>query len=169
MENSENIDFMSEAIEQARLASKEGNFPVGAVLVIDGKLVDKGRNQLSTNSDWVSHAEMSLLIKNSSLIKKSKNSGKLVMIYTTLEPCLMCLGGSSLHRITKIVYASKDNFTGATNIDIKSLPINYQELIPKIEKINSFEMESKELLLKYMNENQSPKWNKARELMENTE
>ena len=168
MENP-NLIFMQEAIEQAKISSQEGNFPVGAVLVIDGELIDKGRNQLATNADWVSHAEMSLIMKNSSLIKERKNGGASVVIYTTLEPYLMCLGASSLHRISKIVYACKDNFTGATDIHIESLPNNYIELIPKFEKTDLFETESKELLLKYMNEHQSPKWDKARELMENTE
>lgn len=54
-----NIDehFMEIALEQAQISFADGNFPVGAVLVIDGVEIDRSRNLFSTNSDWISHIE----------------------------------------------------------------------------------------------------------------
>lgn len=124
MENDNRITFMKEAIDQALQSSMDDNFPVGAVLVIDGKIIDRARNLLNTNSDWISHAEMNLLIKNSSLIKKNRQNNIPVEIYTTFEPCLMCLGACALHRISRIVFTLPDNFTGSINaVDKKLLPV----------------------------------------------
>lgn len=61
--------FMKIAIEEARKSLSEGDFPVGAVLVIDDELVGKDRNSIHSNKDWTSHAEIKLLLKYSSLIK----------------------------------------------------------------------------------------------------
>jgi len=164
------IEFMKEAIDQALISSKDDNFPVGAVLVIDGMIVDKARNLLNTNSDWISHAEMNLLIKHSPLIKKSRQNDIPVEIYTTFEPCLMCLGACALHRISRIIFALPDNFTGSVNaINEKLLPVGYREIFPKIEETNSFRKESQEMLAKYMSEHKSPKWDAAKKLLEDME
>jgi len=163
--------FMEEAIMEAKLTFEQGNFPVGAVLVINGTLIDKSRNQLFTESNWVAHAEMNLFIKHSSLIKKRVNEGGSVEVYTTLEPCLMCLGAGALHRVARIIYSCKDNFTGARNIDKNSLPEDYKNLIPELVETDLFKKDSKDLLLQFMNkeENQSHKWNRRRDILENME
>jgi tRNA(adenine34) deaminase len=165
MENTKDDSrFMGLALEQARLSFSEGNFPVGAVLVINGKLIEGDRNLLQTNSDWISHAEIRLLIKHSSLIKKSKKENAVITLYTTLEPCLMCLGTSVLHRISRIIYACPDLYSGATCIKHESLPIGYQIIYPKIEA-GALKKESQDLLIKYMDAHISEKWQKASELM----
>ncbi len=169
MSISEKINFMELALKQAEISLKEGNFPVGAVLVINGKFVDQARNLLSTNSDWISHAEMNLIIKHSSLIRESRMENIPVEIYTTLEPCLMCLGSSVLHRISKIIYACPDKFTGAFGLRIQQLPERYAEIYPTIEEAGVFKKESQKLVLEYMGRRQTPKWKTASQLMEDIE
>jgi len=161
--------YLSEALEQAQLSYTDGNFPVGAVLVIDGKRIDSARNLLSTNSDWISHAEMNLIIKYSAQIKKSRNNGGSSVIYTSLEPCLMCLGTCTLNRISRIVYSCPDNFTGVAGVDFNLLPHGYKTMVPKLEVSAHFRDESKQLLMKYFADSQSSKWDKAKELMSDVE
>src|SRR3989344_3216536 len=104
--------FMEIAIKEAEISLDEGNFPVGAVLVVDDKLIGKDRNSIYSNKNWTSHAEMKLLSKYSSLIKEHvKNKNSVVTLYMSLEPCLMCFGASVLNRISRIVYACPDPFT----------------------------------------------------------
>ena len=79
------LKFMAQALEQAKLSSLDGNFPVGAVLVIDGEVIDKSRNLISTKADWISHAEMNLINKHSALIKQARNAGGECIIYTTSD------------------------------------------------------------------------------------
>ena len=155
---------MEIANEEAKIALDEGNFPVGAVLVIDGKIIGKERNSIHSNKDWVSHAEMKLISKYSSLIKDHvKNKNSEVIIYTSLEPCLMCMGASVLNRVSRIVYSCPDPFTGAANIDLETLPVGYKNMCPKISgglmKENSYN-----LVVACMQKQGTDKWNEALEL-----
>lgn len=154
-------EFMNIAINEAKIALDEGNFPVGACLVIDGKLVAQDRNSIKTNKDWISHAEMKLLLKYASLIKESiKNEKSEIILYTSLEPCLMCFGAGVLNRISKIIYACPDPFTGATHIHKNLLPIGYRNILPEISgglmKENSYY-----LVVKCMEKADTDKWKEA--------
>ncbi len=160
----EDRGFMELAIEQARISSSEGNFPVGAVLTIDGQLVDTSRNLIASNADWISHAEMGLLTKHASLIKKSRKNNLDVVIYTTFEPCLMCHGTSVLNRISRIVYACADPFTGASHIGPDLLPVGYASIFPKIEG-GLLKDESKEILIEHMSTHNPEKWKVALDLL----
>jgi len=137
-------------------------------LVINGKVIAKDRNMLHKKSDWISHAEMRLFIKYSALIKKRRKEGATVTLYTTMEPCLMCLGTSALHRVSKIVYACPDPFTGAANIKREALPVGYETAyrLPKVKK-GPMKEESRKLLLEYMRSHEPKKWRKAIELITN--
>jgi tRNA(Arg) A34 adenosine deaminase TadA len=82
----------------------------------------------------------------------------------------MCLGACTLHRISKIVYALPDNFTGSIKaVDKNTLPVGYKEIFPEIEVVELFRKESQELLAKYMNEHKSPKWDVAKKLLGDVE
>ncbi|MEI6843205.1 MAG: nucleoside deaminase [bacterium] len=156
--------FMKVAIDEAKISFNEGNFPVGAVLVIDGKLIGKDRNSIHSNKDWVSHAEMKILSKYSSLIKECiKDKNSVVTIYTTLEPCLMCFGASVLNRISRIVYACPDPFTGATDIDINTLHVGYKRMWPQISS-ELMRKDSYDLVIAYMQKQGTDKWNEALDL-----
>jgi tRNA(adenine34) deaminase len=166
MHAKEDIEFMRLALAEAQAGLDEGNFPVGAVLVIGNKLIDKGRNSIKTNSDWISHAEMLLLHKNSVLIKKSRKEKLLVTLYTTLEPCLMCFGAAVLHRISRIVYACSDPYTGATCVKLESLPVGYKEMWPASMEEGPFGNESQGLILQFTEKQGSAKWDKMSSLIE---
>lgn len=157
--------FMEIAIKEAKTSLDEGNFPVGAVLVVDGKLIGEDRNSIHSNKDWVSHAEMKLLSKYSSIIKDNiKNNKSIVTIYTTLEPCLMCLGASVLNRISRIVYACPDPFTGAVDVKLDTLlPMGYKKMWPQISS-GLMKADSYDLVVTCMQKQDTDKWNEALDL-----
>jgi tRNA(adenine34) deaminase len=126
--------FMNLALAEARAAVAAGDFAVGAALVIDGELVGTGRNALVTNQDWASHAEAPLLVKHSSLIQKQvRENGFRPTLYTTLEPCLMCLGTILVHRVGRLVVACPDPSGGTTHLDPASIKGWYAQNWPLVE------------------------------------
>lgn len=105
--------FMSIALDLARDALKNGEFPVGAILVYDNKIIARGMRTHSRGNavSEIDHAEINA-IKN--WIENGKPFfGKKTIIYTTLEPCLMCLGAIYINNIDTIVYAVEDPMGGA--------------------------------------------------------
>lgn len=109
--------FMNLALEEANKALQEGNLPIGAILMIDGKVIGTGRNSQVSNSDYFSHAESLLIGRHASEIKEaSKRKGK-IELFTTLEPCLMCFGTAVHSRVNRIVYACPDPLAGATGLE----------------------------------------------------
>ena len=156
----EDKNFMRVALNKAKEALNEGNYPVGAALVIDGKLIDTMGNSLNTGKDWASHAEANLIRKCSPTIKESiKSNGSEVVLYSTLEPCLMCLGSSILHRISRVVFACHDPHGGATNLDVKSLPRFYNKRWPLIES-GLFRDESYDLMIRFLENQTDESWKK---------
>lgn len=111
--------FWEYAIRLALQAEREGNLPIGCVICRDGTIVGEGRNAI-----WRPqfaphrHAEIEAL---ESLKAEDRSDGEGLTLYTTLEPCLMCAGAISLHRIGKVVFGSLDPFGGAV-AEIGSLP-----------------------------------------------
>ena len=107
----EDDKWMQIAIHEAIKAGSEGEVPVGAVLVKDGKLIAQAHNQPISKNDASAHAEIQLL----RIAGKKTNNYRLnnTTIYVTLEPCIMCLGAIINARIAKIVYGAHDLKTGA--------------------------------------------------------
>ena len=106
----EDEKWMQIAIQEAIKAEKEGEVPVGAVLVKNGLLIAKAHNQPISKNDATAHAEIQLIqaagkkLKNYRLTETS--------LYVTLEPCAMCLGAIMHARIKRIVYGAHDPKTG---------------------------------------------------------
>ena len=126
-------EIMALALDEAREAGKQGNFPIGNALTINGKLIDVGRNQLHTKGDWYSHAENKLIEKYSKLIRDETKKGSSIELYSTLEPCFMCFGTSLLHRIPKITFGCPDPYGGIVNLNPKNFPIFYRSRWPEIK------------------------------------
>lgn len=105
------IDFMMEALRQARIAYKKNEVPVGAVIVENGKIIAKAYNKNIKLNDPTAHAEV-LAIKKASKIKKSSRLDG-CDLYVTLEPCTMCSAVISLSRIRRIYYGANDTKFGA--------------------------------------------------------
>ena len=102
-------EFMSAAIEEAKMGLKEGGIPIGSVLVIDGKIVGRGHNRRVQKGSAILHAEMDCL----------ENAGRLSAVdyqkstlYSTLSPCDMCSGAALLYGIPRIVVGENRNFQG---------------------------------------------------------
>ena len=102
--------WMQIAIHEAINAEKEGEVPVGAVLVKDNLLIAKGHNQPISKNDATAHAEVQLIRAAGIINKNYRLTG--TSLYVTLEPCAMCLGAIMHARIERIVFGAHDPKTG---------------------------------------------------------
>ncbi|BCL60987.1 tRNA-specific adenosine deaminase [Desulfomarina profundi] len=120
--------YMRVAIEMARQALVEGEFPVGCVIVNDGKIVADGRrrNCKRDNGSELDHAEIIALRKFSE--KQIKVDLAKVTIYSSMEPCLMCFSTLLVNGITRFVYGYEDIMGGGTNLPVKMLSPLYRSL-----------------------------------------
>ena len=107
---SDDEKWMNLAIKQAIKSEKEGEVPIGAVLVKDGLLIAKAHNQPITTNDATAHAEVQLLRIAGKELKNYRLTG--TTLYVTLEPCAMCFGAMIHARIKRIVYGAHDPKTG---------------------------------------------------------
>jgi tRNA(adenine34) deaminase len=102
--------WMQRALELAHAAAAADEVPVGAVLVLDGRLLAEGGNLTRTTHDPTAHAEMVALRKAARRLGFSRLLD--ATMYVTLEPCAMCAGALVLARIRRLVYAAPDPKTG---------------------------------------------------------
>ncbi|HJT97098.1 MAG TPA: tRNA adenosine(34) deaminase TadA [Rhodanobacteraceae bacterium] len=103
---------MSHALDLARHAeSREGEVPVGAVLVLDGRIIGEGWNRNITASDPTAHAEILALRDAGRRLGNYRFPG--AELYVTLEPCAMCAGAIVHARLARVVFAARDPKTGA--------------------------------------------------------
>tara|TARA_B100000795_G_C22616939_1_gene367363 strand:+ start:159 stop:608 length:450 start_codon:yes stop_codon:yes gene_type:complete len=107
----EDNKWMQIAIQEAIKAENEGEVPVGAVLVKNGKLIAQAHNQPILKNDASAHAEIQLMRIAGQKTKNYRLNN--TTIYVTLEPCIMCLGAIMNARIAKIVYGAHDPKIGA--------------------------------------------------------
>ncbi len=127
----EDIYFMEYVLKLAKNAYDNGEVPIGAIVVVEGKIVGEGQNRKETQQDTVAHGEI-LAIQNA-----SKNLGTWRLnnstLYTNIEPCIMCCGAIIHARINRVVFCTDEpKFGGVisqTNLfDIPTLnhKVNYQ-------------------------------------------
>jgi len=117
------IYYMRLALEQAELSLREGNWPIGAVIELNGKVIAKAHNQVYTLNDRLAHAEMLALRPVQQELSENK---KQATIYTTYEPCPMCFGGIILSRIKKVVCGADLDNSGAMYFR-KELPLLFKQ------------------------------------------
>ena len=103
--------WMKIALKEAIKAEKEGEVPVGAVLVKDGVLIAKAHNQPILKNDATAHAEIQLIRNGGKNQENYRLTG--TSLYVTLEPCVMCVGAIMHARIERIIYGAHDPKTGA--------------------------------------------------------
>ncbi len=105
------ISCFQQAVQLALQAEELGNLPIGAVIAMDGKIIAQGKNAI-----WVPcynpnrHAEIEALRNVPERLWKSSRE---MSLYTTLEPCLMCLGAILLHQVGRVLFGSADYYGGA--------------------------------------------------------
>jgi tRNA(adenine34) deaminase len=99
-------EYMRRALELARRAQDEGEVPVGAVVVLDGRIVGEGWNRPIAAADPTAHAEIQALRAAAASEKNYRLTG--ATLYVTLEPCDMCLGAIFHARVARAVYGATD-------------------------------------------------------------
>lgn len=99
-------EFMRQALALAREAEARGEVPVGAVVVRDGKVIGRGRNEPIATSDPSAHAEIVALREAGRAIGNYRVEG--ATLYCTIEPCVMCAGALVAARITTLVFGARD-------------------------------------------------------------
>ena len=102
--------FMRQAIELAANAAGEGEVPVGALVVRDGKVIATGTNAMRSTSDPTAHAEIVAIRRAAELLGNQRLDG--CDLWVTLEPCAMCAGAISHARIARLYYAASDSKGG---------------------------------------------------------
>jgi tRNA(adenine34) deaminase len=103
--------FMHQALAQADLAAAAGEVPVGAVVVLDGRVVGAGHNQPIGASDPTAHAEVVAMRAAAAAVGNYRLTG--ATLYVTVEPCLMCVGAMVHARIGTLVYGASEPKAGA--------------------------------------------------------
>jgi tRNA(adenine34) deaminase len=102
---------MRHALAQARTAARLGEVPVGAIIVRDGKVIARARNEIRRKKDPCAHAEVIAIQRAARRLKNERLTG--CVLYTTLEPCAMCAGAIVLARLDMVVYGARDPTSGA--------------------------------------------------------
>ena len=104
-------EFMRLALKQAKIAASEGEVPVGAVIVREGKIIATGRNNREKTSLADGHAEMQAIKEACEKLGTPFLDG--CDIYVTLEPCPMCAGAILQARMHKVIFGAYEEKTGA--------------------------------------------------------
>jgi len=97
---------MGLALDLAREAATAGEVPVGAVLVLEDQIVGRGRNAPIERSDPTAHAEILALRQACAGVQNYRLEG--AILYTTIEPCVMCAGALVAARIARVVFGARD-------------------------------------------------------------
>jgi len=101
---------MEAALSEARGAGAQGEVPVGAVVVQDGRLIGRGGNRTIRDQDPSAHAEMLAIREAAGALGSWRLSG--CTLYVTLEPCAMCAGAIVLGRVERVVFGAWDDAAG---------------------------------------------------------
>lgn len=122
--------FFERAVELAREAEQNGNLPVGAVITLEGRIIAQGKNSAwSPAFNPNRHAEIEALRRvPQDLWSRSRD----MTLYTTLEPCLMCMGAILLNSIGRVVYGAADSYGGASGV-IGHMPAYFEEQVSRCE------------------------------------
>jgi tRNA(adenine34) deaminase len=102
--------WMHEALKEAQAAADDGEVPVGAVVVCEGRVIGRGRNQVESLQDPTAHAEVVAI----GAAAGAGESWRLddATLYVTLEPCTMCAGALLLARVGQLVFGASDPRAG---------------------------------------------------------
>lgn len=112
--------FMKKALQEAQEAYRQGEIPVGAVVVARGTIIARAHNLTETLTDVTAHAEMQAITAAANYL-----GGKYLhdcTLYVTLEPCQMCAGALYWSQISRIVYGARDMERGCINLNTKLHP-----------------------------------------------
>lgn len=121
--------WMREAIQEAKKAANQGDWPMGCVIVVDGKIVAREHNTGYSEQVRLAHAELKALLNAREILEQHKGEA---VLYTTHEPCPMCFGAIVMMKIGRVV----------TGIDIdESGSLNLQDHLPNFFQKEKFRFE----------------------------
>ena len=112
--------FMKKALQEAEAAFEKGEVPIGAIIVVENRIIARAHNLTETLNDVTAHAEMQAITSAANFL-----GGKYLQnctLYVTLEPCQMCAGALYWSQISKIVYGARDEERGCLNLKTKLHP-----------------------------------------------
>ena len=112
--------FMKKALQEAEMAFEKDEIPVGALIVIDNKVIARGHNLTEMLNDVTAHAEMQAITAAANFLGGKYLTG--CTLYVTLEPCQMCAGALYWSQISKIVYGASDENRGFTTMGTQLHP-----------------------------------------------
>ena len=135
--------YMKMALEQAELALKDGEFPVGCVILNRGSVIVRARRTNSTGAviNEIDHAEITALKQLAGILPPSERDQ--AVLYSTMEPCLMCYAAIMLSGIRRVVYAYEDAMGGGTACDCSRLPPLYRSamtVVPGVMRKESLDL-----------------------------
>ena len=119
------MTFMREALDLAEEAARNGEVPVGAVVVKDGQVLGRGSNRPISAADPTAHAEIIAMREAATKLGNYRLVG--CELYVTLEPCAMCVGAMLHARLARVVFGARDPKTGACGSVVD---------LPAVEKLN---------------------------------
>jgi tRNA(adenine34) deaminase len=105
--------LMREALAQAELSGKQGELPIGAVVVVQGQIVARGRAQHKHYHSDIRHAELNSILEGGEALWQHADEAMLV---TTVEPCVLCLGAAVMADIPHIIFALPDGVVQSDQI-----------------------------------------------------
>mgnify|MGYP001018336595 FL=1 len=109
--------FMAAALEEARRAGGRGEVPIGAVVVVDGRIVARAGNETRALADVTAHAEILAIRRAAAMIGDERLSG--ADLYVTLEPCTMCAAAISFARVRRLYYGAEDPKGGGVDDGVR--------------------------------------------------
>ncbi len=112
--------FMKKALQEAEMAFEKDEIPVGALIVIDNKIIARGQNLTEMLHDVTAHAEMQAITAAANFLGGKYLTG--CTLYVTLEPCQMCAGALYWSQISKIVFGARDENRGFITMGTKLHP-----------------------------------------------
>ncbi|MGB3606694.1 nucleoside deaminase [Psychroserpens sp.] len=130
--------YMKKALQEAEAAYEKGEIPVGAIIVIQDRIIARAHNLTELLTDVTAHAEMQAITAASNFL-----GGKYLIgctLYVTLEPCQMCAGALYWSQISKIVYGARDEVRGCITLNTT--------LHPKTQLVGGVMSDEASLLLK---------------------
>ena len=142
---SPDLHWMRRALQLATLAAREGEVPVGAVVVKEGELIAEGWNRPIGHHDPTAHAEIQALRAAGRALQNYRLGG--TTLYVTLEPCPMCAGAIVHARVQRVVFAAPDPRTGAAGSIYNILQSN--ELNHRCEVLGGVLAEESAALLRH--------------------
>ena len=110
-------EFMNLAILEAKKSNEVNEVPVGAIIVMNNKVISRGHNLSISQNDPTSHAEINALRNAAKKVGNYRLTG--ATLYVTLEPCAMCYGAIIHARISRLVFGAYDPKTGVCGSSIK--------------------------------------------------